>query len=157
MRRAISSFHASSTSISMSLVSEIMVELYCNRTSRGNTYAILPVGTHEPDDSCQRQKHDDNIQAVQPLAEPWIFVPVLAQFHADPGEHEAPRPGAHECVDMEPDPGHARDACRQRDESANHRQQASDKNGSRAEAQEEAVGHVKIMAAQQQVVPIFLY
>jgi len=55
----------------------------------GGVNTILPVRPHKPDQPSQQRNSDDGIKLVEVLSK---REPVLAQFHAEPRQSQAPRP-----------------------------------------------------------------
>src|SRR5579863_816992 len=108
---------------------------------------------------CGEQDHaeDERVEAMEPQLEARVGFPALAELLADVGQREAPRPGAEEGVEVELQPGHARDAGGQRDEGANYRQQAGDEDGNGAAVREEAIGDVELAAAEKDVAAVALH
>src|SRR5215471_1756901 len=102
--------------------------------------SILPMTPHKPDHTDEDDHSNDRIELVEVLAQ---LSPVLAEFHAEPSESQAPRPGAKKGVDVEAAAGHARDAGRQRDKRPDDREQTGDEYRELSPAREEAVGPVE--------------
>src|SRR5260370_1954070 len=75
--------------------------------------------------------------------------PVLAKFHAKVGQRETPGPRSEESVDMKFAPRHACDSGGQRNERADHWQQARNEHGHISPALKESVGPVKFAATHQ--------
>src|SRR5262249_9686438 len=75
--------------------------------------------------------------------------PILSKLHTEISEREAPGPGAEECVNVKLGPRHAGDAGRQRNEGANHRQQAADEDGEFSPAEKKTVSPVEFTVPHQ--------
>src|ERR1019366_6935072 len=95
--------------------------------------------------------------SMEPHLQPRIFVPLLAQPHADIGQRKAPGPGSDKRVDVELETGHARDSSRQGDESADHGPQASDQYGEGPSPLEEPVGDTELAMAEENVAAVALH
>src|ERR1700759_2193329 len=95
-----------------------------------------------------RDQHDSNhsIELVEVLAE---FAPVFAELHSKIGEGQAPRPRSEKRVEVKAEARHARNARRQSDEGADHRQQPPDEDSQISPAMKESVGPVEFAAAHE--------
>src|SRR5215469_13631095 len=107
----------------------------------------------EPDDSCSEANADDRIELVEVLPE---ASPVLSQLHSEICQRETPGPGPEKRVDVKFSAGHAGDAGRQRDEGADHRQQAAGEDGGLSPALEETVGPVQLAAPHENPLAVSL-
>src|SRR5579863_1707430 len=96
------------------------------------------------------------MKAVKSLFETRIGVPLLSEFHADVGKHEAPRPRPDKGVGMKTKLRHAGDAGRKRDKCAHNGQKARDQYRHRAVLIEE-IGHsMQVVMAHQDPTAIAL-
>src|SRR5262249_393833 len=105
----------------------------------------------EPDRAGKDKPDDHEIELVEDAAQPRIGAPLVAELHADPGEAEAPGPGADEGVEVEAQQRHPRDPGGKGDERPDRGQQPADQHGQVAPAVEEIFGAVEILVAHQEI------
>ncbi len=96
------------------------------------------------------------MEAVEDLFEAGVGVPACAQLHAYPGEDVAPGPGADEGVDVEAELVHLGHACGEGDEGADDGKHSADEDGDGAEAGEEVIDTVEVVAAEEEIAAVAL-
>jgi hypothetical protein len=126
------------------------------RSSFFRADAVFPVRGDEPEEGCDENEFDGEMEAVEDFFEAGISVPRRSELHADPGECVAPGPGADESVDVEAELVHLRDACGKGDEGADDRQHSADENGDGAEAVEEVIDTIQVVAAEEEIAAVAL-
>src|SRR3954469_5424893 len=103
---------------------------------RLTAHPMLPVAPHKPN-HCGHDDHSNHrIQPMEVLAH---LAPVLAELHPEICQAQAPWPRAKKCIEMESAARHARDSGGQRDECADHWQQASNEHCKVSPTSEESV------------------
>src|SRR5271165_369635 len=89
--------------------------------------AASQVRPQEPHDGGKHKQDDGVVKAMKQLVKTRVrIVPAFAELHACVGKAEAPRPGAHEGVDVKARLAHLGDAGGKCDEGAHDGQQARD-------------------------------
>jgi len=116
--------------------------------------AVLPVRDDEPEEGGDDDDFDGEMEAVEDFFEVGVGVPGCAERHADVGENVAPGPGADEGVDVESQLVHLGDAGGKGDEGADDREHAADEDGDRAEAREEVIHAVEVVAAEEEIAAV---
>src|SRR5437764_7020358 len=111
--------------------------------------AVFQMRPHVPNGAADDDGDDYAVETMHEGLEAGIGVPALSELLADIGESIAPGPGAQERIELELSLRHARDACGERDEGADHRQQPADEDGDAAEAPEEPLDHLELALAHQ--------
>src|SRR6202158_1565825 len=111
---------------------------------------VLPVRPEEPCDPAQQQNSDDRVELMEVLAE---RAPVLAKLHAQVSQRETPGPRSEESIDVEFSARHAGDSGGQRNERADHRQQARNKHGHISPALKKSVSPIQFTPPPQKPPP----
>src|SRR5947207_2360344 len=91
--------------------------------------AVFQMRPHVPNGAADDDSDDNAVETMHEGLEAGIGVPALSELLANIGESIAPGPGAQERIELELSLRHARDACGERDEGADHRQQPADDEG----------------------------
>ena len=112
------------------------------------------MGPDKVGDSGEQNREDDAVEAVEPLLEAGVFVPLFAEAHADVSEGKAPWPGTDEGVNVEAQARHAGDSGGQSDKRANDGQKACEEDREGAPAGEEAVGEIEVVVGYKDVATI---
>src|SRR5450755_3741562 len=123
-------------------------KLFCD------SHAVLPMRPREPNNADNKYDENYGIEFMEILAE---LAPVLAQLHTEVCQGKAPGPRSQKSVDMKSNPRHARDACRQCNESSNHRQQSSDEYCQVSPAGEETIRPIEFAVAEKNPATVFFY
>ena len=118
--------------------------------------AVLPMGDDEPDDACEVDDFYRVVDAVEDFFEAGIGVPLGAELHADVGEGVVHQGRADEGVDVELPLFILATLAGKGDEGADDRQHAPDEDGDGAEAVEEVIYAVQVVAAEKEIVAVAL-
>lgn len=104
---------------------------------------------HKPDDRRYQGKLNDQVKTMKRLFKARVGVPLFAELHAGIGQAKAPRPRSNKGVDVKAELRHARDAGGKRDEGADYRQEAPQKNGDGAVLLKEARHAIEVVVTHQ--------
>src|ERR1700730_15253427 len=114
------------------------------------------MGCDEPDDSGNQKDLNAKVEALEDGFEARISVPAITKLHADPCQRVAPGPRTDEGVEVKAELVHLRHSGGEGDEGAHDGQHAADEDGDGAEAVEEAVDAVEIVAAEEKIAAVAL-
>src|SRR5271170_3446402 len=104
----------------------------------------------EPEEAGDEDQFDCEVEAMEDFLEAGVGVPRCAELHANVRQRVAPGPGADEGVDVEAELVHLRDTGGKCDEGAEDGKHAANEYGDGAEAVEEMVDTVEVVAAEEE-------